>query len=154
MGIPHRLSAEEGWFVVVLHYRKVNAITRKDAYPLPRIDDTLDTMAGSKWFTTLDLLSGYWQVEVDEHDREKTAFCTSEGLFEFRVMPFGLYNVPATFQHLMNLTLASLQFSSCLVYIDHIIILGRGFEDHLANLRLVLGRLREAGLCNTQTHQT
>ena len=79
-------------------YRKVNNLTRKDAYPLPRVDDTLDTLSGSKWFSTLDLISWYWQVEVAEEDREKTAFCTPDGLFEFKVMPFGLCNVPATFQ--------------------------------------------------------
>ena len=84
-------------------YRKVNTVTRKDAYPLPRVDDTLDTLAGSKWFSTLDLLSGYWQVEVRPEDREKTAFCTPDGLFEFNVMPFGLCNAPATFQRLMEL---------------------------------------------------
>ena len=69
---------------------KVNTVTRKDAYQLPRIDDTLDTLAGSKWFSTLDLISGYWQVENDDRDREKTAFTTPDGLFEFNVMPFGL----------------------------------------------------------------
>ena len=79
-------------------YRKVNEVTRKDAYPLPRIDATLDTLAGSQWFTTLDLLNGYWQVGMDEADRQKTAFCTMEGLFQFKVMPFGLCNAPATFQ--------------------------------------------------------
>ena len=66
-------------------YRKVNSITWKDAYPIPRIDDTLDTLAGSQWFSTLDLVSGYWQIIVDEVDREKTAFCTPEGLFQFKV---------------------------------------------------------------------
>ena len=140
------VQKKDGSWQFCIDYHKVNAVTRKDAYPLRRIDDTLDTMAGSRWFTTLDLLSGYWQVEVDEQDRAKTAFCTSEGLFEFRVMPFGLCNAPATFQCLMNLTLAGLQFSNCLVYIDDVIVLGRNFEDHLANLCLVLGRLREAGL--------
>ena len=98
-------------------YRKVNDVTIKDAYPLPRVDDTLDTLAGSVWFLTLDLKSGYWQVEVAPEDREKTAFCTQEGLFEFSVTPFGLCNAPATFQRLMDSVLAGLQWSSCLVYL-------------------------------------
>ena len=127
-------------------YRKLNNLTRKDAYPLPRVDDTLDTLAGSKWFTTLDLISGYWQVEMAPEDKEKTAFCTPEGLFEFNVMPFGLCNAPATFQRLMELILAGLQWSSCLVYIDDVIVLGRDFDDHLTNLQYVLERLQEAGL--------
>ena len=92
-----------------IDYRKVNAVTRKDAYSLPRVDDTLDTLAGAKWFTTLDLLSGYWQVEVEPSDKAKTAFCTPEGLYEFNVMPFGLCNAPATFQRLMDMVLAGIQ---------------------------------------------
>ena len=107
---------------------------------------TLDTLAGSKWFSTLDLLSGYWQVEVAEEDRHKTAFCIIEGLFEFKVMPFGLCNAPATFQRLMDLVLAGLQWSHCLVYLDDIIILGNTFVDHLRNLQSVFQRLRDAGL--------
>ena len=94
-------------------YRKLNDVTHKDAYPLPRIDDTLNTLAGSQWFTTLNLLSRYWQVEMAKEDHAKTAFCTTEGLFEFTVMPFGLCNAPATFQHLMSLVLAGLQWSQC-----------------------------------------
>ena len=129
-----------------IDYRKVNAVTRKDAYPLPRVDDTLDTLAGSVWFSTLDLKSGYWQVEVNPGDREKTAFCTQQGLFEFNVMPFGLCNAPATFQRLMNLVLAGIQWHSCLVYIDDIIIFGKTFDQHLHNLQQVLDRLRQAGL--------
>ena len=129
-----------------IDYRKLNDVTRKDAYPLPRIDATLDTLHGSQWFSTLDLLSGYWQVEVDEADRQKTAFCTPEGLFQFKVMPFGLCNAPATFQRLMDLVLAGLQWSDCLVYIDDVIVLGRTFDEHLRNLRSVLQRLRESGL--------
>ena len=127
-------------------YRKLNEVTHKDAYPLPRIDDTLNTLAGSKWFSTLDLLSGYWQVEVAEEDRAKTAFCTTEGLFEFRVMPFGLCNAPATFQRLMDLVLAGLQWSHCLVYLDDVIVLGTTFQEHLSNLKLVFERIREAQL--------
>lgn len=86
---------------------------------------------GSKWFTTLDLLSAYWQVEMHEADKPKTAFCTTEGLFQFRVMPFGLSNAPATFQRLMDLVLAGLQWSECLVYLDDVIVLGHTFEEHL-----------------------
>ena len=137
-----------------IDYRKLNDVTRKDAYRLPRIDATLDTLHGSQWFSTLDLLSGYWQVEVDEADRQKTAFCTPEELFHFKVMPFGLCNAPATFQRLMDLAfqrlmdlvLAGLQRSDCLVYIDDVIVLGPTFDEHLRNLRSVLQRLRESGL--------
>ena len=117
-----------------IDYRKVNNITRKDAYPLPRIDDTLDTLAGSQWFTTLDLISGYWQVEMSEKDKEKTAFCTPCGLYEFNVMPFGLCNTPATFQRLMELILTGLQWKSCLVYIDDVIVVGKTFLEHLRYL--------------------
>ena len=92
-----------------------------------RIDDTLDTLAGSKLFSTLDLLSGYWQVEVADADKEKTAFTTQEGLFEFNVMPFGLCNAPATFQRLMDLVLAGVQWSRCLVYLDDIIVVWQEF---------------------------
>ena len=81
-----------------IDYRKLNEVTRKDAYPLPRIDDTLEMLSESQLFSTLDLASGYWQVELEEEDRAKTAFCTNEGLFEFKVMPFGLCNALATFQ--------------------------------------------------------
>ena len=83
-------------------YRKLNDVTRKEAYPLPHIDETLDVLAGAKVFTALDLTSGCWQVEVDVADREKTALTTSHGLFEFQVMPFGLCNAPGTFQRIME----------------------------------------------------
>ena len=128
-----------------IDYRKLNQVTRKDADPLPRIDMTLDTLHGSKWFTTLDLLSGYWQVEMEGADKEKTAFCTTEGLFQFRVMPFGLCNAPASFQRLKDV-LTGLQWSQCLVYLDDIIVLGRSFQEHIQNLDSVFQRLRDSGL--------
>ena len=92
------VGKKDGSLRFCVDYRKLNAITRKDAYPLPRVDDSLEALSGSRWFSTLDLLSGYWQVEIDEKDRPKTAFTTGDGLFEFRVMPFGLCNAPAVFR--------------------------------------------------------
>ena len=89
-------------------YRKVNAITKLDVYPLPRIDHSLDLLAGTKFFSTLDLVSGYWQVGMEAESQEKTAFTTHSGLFEFTVMPFGLCNAPATFQRLMENVLTGL----------------------------------------------
>ena len=140
------VKKKDGTTRFCVDYRKVNEVTRKDAYPIPRVDDTLDTLAGSTWFTTLDLKSGYWQVEVAGENRDKTAFCTSEGLYEFNVMPFGLCNAPATFQRLMNSVLAGLQCTSCLVYIDDIIVVGNSFDQYLSNLQQVLERLKQAGL--------
>ncbi|KRZ48049.1 Transposon Ty3-G Gag-Pol polyprotein [Trichinella nativa] len=127
-------------------YRQLNNLTRKDAHPLPRIDDTLDALAGAQWFSTLDLASGYWQVEVEPQDREKTAFTTPLGLYQFKVMPFGLCNAPATFQRLMEIALRGLVGSDCLVYLDDVIVFGKTAEEHTARLREVFRRLREVGL--------
>ena len=124
----------------------MNDLTIKDAHPLPRIDDTLDTLSGSRWFSTLDLTSGYWQVEMEAVDKEKTAFSTYRGLFQFNVMPFGLANAPSTFQRLMELTLSDLHWKTCLVYLDDIIIFSKTVEEHLSRLQEVFQRLRDAGL--------
>ena len=124
------------WFCI--DYRKVNSVTRKDAYPLPRVDDILDTLGGSKWFSTIDLKSGYRQVEVDSSSREKTVFATSEGLYKFKLMPFGLCNAPATFRRLMNRVLCDVNWVECLLYIDDTVVIGRTFEQHLSNLGTVL----------------
>ena len=140
------VQKKDGSVRFCIDYRKLNAVTTKDAYPLPHIDDTLDTLCGSKWFSTLDLLSGYWQVEMSPEDRHKTAFCTPQGLFEFKVMPFGLCNAPATFQRLMDLVLAGLQWSKCLVYLDDVILLGTTFGEHLDNIRAVFDRIQQGGL--------
>ncbi|KAG5899439.1 hypothetical protein JTB14_033630 [Gonioctena quinquepunctata] len=127
-------------------YRQLNNVTKKDSYPLPRIDDTLDTLAGSTIFSTLDLKSGYWQVELAQEDREKTAFTIGSGLWQFTVMPFGLCNAPATFERLMETVLKGLSWNTCLVYLDDIIVVGRSFEDHVKNLEEVFLRLRNSGL--------
>ncbi|GFU09780.1 retrovirus-related Pol polyprotein from transposon 17.6 [Trichonephila clavipes] len=127
-------------------YRKLNDVTKKDSYPLPRIDDTLDTLSGHKWFSTLDLKSGYCQVEIHPEDREKTAFTSGQGLWQFKVMPFGFCNAPATFERLMETVLKGLTFEACLIYLDDVIIVGRTFEEHLQNIRKVLSKLRDTNL--------
>lgn len=127
-------------------YRKLNSLTKKDAYPLPRLDATLDHLAGSTWFSTLDLKSGYWQVEIDELSKEKTAFSVGKGLWQFRVMPFGLCNAPATFQRLMEAVLSELPLQTALVYIDDILVHAKDFEQEVTNLEVVFQRLRDANL--------
>ena len=127
-------------------YRKLNEVTVKDSYPLPRIDDCLDALAGCRWFSTLDLCSGYWQVAMSEEDKPKTAFSTGNGLYQFTVMSFGLCNAPATFERLMEKVLSGLPWEVCLLYLDDIIVHGREFEEAIKRLRIVLRRLRDAGL--------
>ena len=127
-------------------FRRLNSVTIKDAYPLPRIDDSLDSLAGAAWFSTLDLASGYWQVEVAEKDRDKTAFATHLGLYRFVAMPFGLCNAPGTFERLMEVVLRGLQFEYCLVYLDDIVVFAPTEAEHARRLGMVLERLRDAGL--------
>lgn len=129
-----------------MNYRKVNEATQKDAYPLPKREECLDTLSGSKLFSTLDLLSGYHQFEVNEKDRPRTAFITKYGLFEYTRMPFGLCNAPSTFQRGMELVLRRLQWVTLLIYLDDVIITGKTFKEHLNNLGEVLSRFRKFGL--------
>ncbi|GFV48617.1 retrovirus-related Pol polyprotein from transposon 297 [Trichonephila clavipes] len=137
---------KDGSWRFCVDYRKLNSVTKKDVYPLPRIDDTLDCLKGTKFFSSMDLRSGYWQIEIDEADREKTTFITPEGLYEFKVMPFGLCNAPATFERMMDNLLRHFKWTMCLCYLDDIIVFSETFEDHLIRLRLVLKCLQEAGL--------
>jgi hypothetical protein len=127
-------------------YRTLNDVTRNGCFPHPRIDDTLDKLAGAKWFSTLDLKSGYWQVALHPEDKEKTVFSTGQGLWQFTVMPFGRCNVPATFERLMEPVLRGLTYDASLVYLDDVIVIGRTFQEQLDNLRKVFHRLREAHL--------
>uniref|UniRef100_A0A8C9TDM7 Gypsy retrotransposon integrase-like protein 1 n=1 Tax=Scleropages formosus TaxID=113540 RepID=A0A8C9TDM7_SCLFO len=127
-------------------FRKVNKCTVRDSYPLPRVDDSLDFLARGKFISTLDLARGYWQVSLAADSRPKSAFISHKGLYQFKVMPFGLSNAPATFQRLMNTVLAGLTHTCCMVYLDDIVVASPTFDQHLTDLASVLGRLAEAGL--------
>uniref|UniRef100_A0A146M517 RNA-directed DNA polymerase n=1 Tax=Lygus hesperus TaxID=30085 RepID=A0A146M517_LYGHE len=127
-------------------FRGLNGVTRKDAYPLPAINETLERLGRSRYFSTLDLASGYHQIPVAPEDQAKTAFTTAGGHFEYARMPFGLCNAPATFQRLMDRLLASIKEVECFVYLDDVIIFGETVEEHLERLGHVLDRLRAANL--------
>ncbi|OWZ03214.1 Retrovirus Polyprotein [Phytophthora megakarya] len=130
-----------------IDYRALNKVTKKDVYPLPRIDETLEALGGALLFSTLDRKAGYWQILVAAGDRDKTAFTTKKGLFRFIRMPFGLTNAPLTFQRMMNSVLRGLTWSTCLVYLDDIVVFTRGgIERHVLELATVLERLASAGL--------
>ncbi len=131
-------------------YRELNSVTKADTFPLPRIDDLLNQLGAARYFSTLDLASGYWQIRMPPDSVEKTAFTTPHGLHEFRVMPFGLTNAPGVFQRLMEKVLAGLNppdgSAFVVVYIDNVLVFSRSLEEHLEHLRRVILRICEAGL--------
>ncbi len=129
-----------------IDFRRLNDVTKKDAYPLPRTDECLDALSESKWFSTMDLNSGFWQIGVAEEDKEKTAFATSMGLYQFSVMPFGLANAPSTFERLMEDVLRGLQWQDCLLYMDDIIVPGTTVKESLQRLEKIFQRLLDANL--------
>lgn len=131
-------------FRFCVDYRKLNEITVKDNYQLPMINGTIDNLDGSKCFTNLDLASGYWQISIDEESKEKTAFISKKGLYEFNEMPFGLCNAGATFQRTMETILGDL--NNLLCYLDDIMVHSKTFEDHLEHLEKVFKKLSEANL--------
>ena len=140
------VKKKDGTMRLCIDDRKLNSFTKKDAHPLPRIEDIFETLSGSKFFTTLDLATGYHQVEVRVEDREKTAFTTPYGLFQYNVMPFGLTTAPATFMRLMTIVFSGMLYSTCLAYFDDIIIFGATFDEHLNKLEQALKRLKTANL--------
>ena len=138
---------KEGTICFCIDYRKLNQRTEKDAYPIPRIDDTLHLLAVSKYFTTLDLKSRYRQVDLKETDKAKTAFQVgSLGFYECNRMPFRLCNALATFQRLMERCMGDLNLRDCLIYLDDIIIFSSTFEEHLERLQAVFKNLEKHNL--------
>ena len=137
------VKKKDGSLRFCVDFRQLNAATVKDAHPIPRIDNLRDALHGAHWFSTLDLKSGYWQVPIQEWEKEKTAFRTSSGqLFEYNQVPFGLCNAPATFSRLMDRILAGLHWETCLFYLDDIIVFGATWVEHLDRLRQVFEHLQ------------
>ena len=127
-------------------YRRLNDVTVMDAYPLPRIDTCLDCLSTAKYFSTMDLQQGYWQLTVAERDRPKTAFITKYGLYEYTKLPMGLCSAPSTFQRCMELIFRGLQWKHLLIYLDDLIIYSSNIETHFQHLSEVFGLLKDAGL--------
>ena len=139
------VSKKDGTLRFCVDYRKLNAETREDSYPIPRIDDLIDQLGQTKYTTTLDLSRGYWQVPLAEADQPKSAFTTPFGLYQFKVMPFGLCGAPATFQRMTDQLLRGVELFAA-AYLDDLVIFSKTWEDHLQHIKIVLQRLRKAGL--------
>ena len=127
-------------------YRKLNSITIPDTYPLPRMDECIDSLGDAAVFTTLDCNSGYWQIPVHPEDKDKTTFTSHYGIYRFLRLPFGLRNAPATFQRAIDIILSGVKWKTCLVYLDDVIVFSKSKKDHLAHVAEALTLLGNAGL--------
>lgn len=145
--VPKKIDAslKQKWRVVC-DFRKINEKSVDDRYPIPNITDILDKLGRAQYFSTLDLASGFHQIEMEENSIEKTAFTVNNGHYEYLRMPFGLKNAPSTFQRVMDEVLKDLQNKICMVYMDDIIIFSTSLQEHIQNLKMVFIKLREANL--------
>ena len=138
---------KDGTLRLCIDFRKLNARTKKDSFPLPRMQETMESMVGARFFSSMDLKSGFWQVQMSEKSQQYTAFTVgSLGMYEFLRMPYGLCNAPATFQRLMQNCLGELNLTYALVYLDDVIVYSKTEEDHLRRLQAVFERFHEHGL--------
>lgn len=137
---------KNGEYRLCVDFRKLNAKTKKLAYPLPIVDDCLETLAGKRFFTQLDFASGFWQLPLAKESRELTAFRTEDGLFQYRRMPFGLLNAPASFQRLINALLAGLKGLSLQCFIDDICVATSTWSEHISLLEKVFKLIIDANL--------
>ena len=136
----------DGTMRFCVEYRKLNAITVRDAYPLPCMDECIDSLGDATVFTTLDCNSGYWQVEIAEEDHDKATFASHSRLYRFLRMPFGLQNAPATFQRAVDIILSGVKWKTALVYLDDVIVYSRTVTEHMAHVREILQLLHTAGM--------
>ncbi|XP_048484046.1 uncharacterized protein LOC125490066 [Plutella xylostella] len=145
--VPKKLDSQgQRKWRIVIDYRKLNDITIGETYPIPQISEILDQLGNSKYFSTLDLTSGFHQILINKADAPKTAFSVPQGHFQFNRMPFGLKNAPSTFQKLMNTCLSGLQGTRCFVYLDDIVVYSHDLNSHINNLKSVFERLRNFNL--------
>ena len=140
------VNKKDGSTRFCVDFRRLNEVTIKDSYPMPNIEDILDHLGGAKYFSTLDLKSGFFQVGVHENSRHYTAFICKNGLFQFKVMPYGLKNNPAIFSRVMEFALQGLNWKICINYLDDIIVYSKTFKQHLIDLKTLFDRLREVNL--------
>jgi len=137
---------KDGKHRVCIDFRGLNEVTKRDVYPIPRIDDILDTLNGAKYFISLDQANAYWSIPIEESDKDKTGFNSPIGLYEFNYLPFGLSNAPASFQRLMDLTLAGLNWQICLTYLDDVLIYAKTYDELCKRLEIILKKLSDANL--------
>ena len=142
---PIVLVKKDGSLQLCVDYRRLNSVSKTDAYPMPRIDDMIDQLGSTSFISTLDLTRGHWQVPVFDNDRHKTAFTTPFGLYQFKTMPFGLQGAPATFQRMMDRLIQGLEGFTA-AYLDDLVVYSSTWEEHLQHLRQVFSRLQEASL--------
>ena len=140
------LRKKSGELRIAVDSRGLNKITEPEQFPIPRLEDALDVLEGNKYFSSLDMRSGYWQLPMAKESIIKTAFSTPKGHFQFKRMPFGLRNASATFSRGMSIFMGTMQYKRAIIYLDDLLVFGKDFDDHLSNLREVLENLIRANL--------